>query len=128
MNRIVLIAKLALVAVVVLAAALYVGDYVSVRIRMANSKANTAFSTVTIERLLAIPLKGGRTEYELDAQQPEETLPCVRALFPHLGYMPCWYLKRKAQEAIPMFILYLKVAEYSDGLGRMRFLAPKSGE
>jgi hypothetical protein len=53
-------------------------------------------------RLLAIPLKDGKTEYEFDTQQPEVDAPCVHALFPHLGDSPCWYLQRNSQKPIPM--------------------------
>ena len=56
-------------------------------------------------RLLAIPLKSGRTEYELDARQPEVTVSCVRALFPHQGYQPCWYVRRNSQRPIPMMVM-----------------------
>src|SRR6266851_5753864 len=65
----------------------------------------TRFDSVQMERLYAIALKNGRTEYQLDARQPEVTVPCVRALFPHLGYSPCWYLRRNSQKPIPMVIL-----------------------
>jgi hypothetical protein len=58
-----------------------------------------------MDRLYAIPLKNGATEYELDARQPKETVKCVRALFPHLGYSPCWYLRQNSQKPIPMVIL-----------------------
>jgi len=81
------------------------GDYAVVRLRVAFLKLGTALDSVQMERLYAIALKNGRTEYELDAQQPEVTVTCVRALFPHLGYSPCWYLRRNSQKPIPMVIL-----------------------
>jgi hypothetical protein len=61
--------------------------------------------SVHTDRLYAIPLKNGNVEYELDARQPEVTVTCVRALFPHLGYQPCWYVRRNSQKPIPMVIL-----------------------
>jgi hypothetical protein len=76
-----------------------------IRVRMAFPKLGPALDSVRMERLYAIALKNGRTEYELDAQQPEVTVTCVRALFPHLGYSPCWYLRRNSQKPIPMVIL-----------------------
>lgn len=97
--------KRALVAVVVLAAIVYAGDYVALRLREAYPRLGTAFGSVQMERLYAIPLKNGRTEYELDARQPEVTLRCVHSLFPHLGFSPCWYLQRNSQKPIPMVIL-----------------------
>jgi hypothetical protein len=35
--------------------------------------------------------KDGKTEYE---EGDPETQTCVNSLFPHLGYSPCWYLRR----------------------------------
>jgi hypothetical protein len=95
--------------VVALLALLYSGDYIVVRLRAAFPKLGSAYDSVQVVRLYAIPLKNGRTEYELDARQPEVTLTCVRALFPHLGYDPCWYLRRNSQKPIPMLILLRKM-------------------
>jgi hypothetical protein len=95
----------ALVLVIALLALLYAGDYAVVRLRAAYPRVGSAYDSVQMVRLYAIPLKNGRTEYELDARQPEVTLTCVRALFPHLGYKPCWYLRRNSQKPIPMIIL-----------------------
>jgi hypothetical protein len=97
----------ALVLVLALFAIVYAGDYVVVRLRAAYPRLGSAYDSVQMVRMYAIPLKNGRTEYELDAQQPEVTLPCVRALFPHLGYKPCWYLRRNSQKPIPMLILIM---------------------
>jgi hypothetical protein len=94
-----------LVLVVALAAIVYAGDYAVVRLRASYPRLGNAFGSVQVVRLLAIPLKNGRTEYELDALQPEATVTCVRALFPHLGYQPCWYVRRQSQKPIPMVIL-----------------------
>lgn len=88
-----------------LLAIVYIGDYVALRVRAAFPRLGSAFDTVQMMRLYAIPLNSGKTEYELDARQPEATLTCVRALFPHLGYSPCWYLRRNSQKPIPMVIL-----------------------
>lgn len=91
--------------VVALASIVYAGDYALVRVRVANPKMGNAFDSVQVVRLLAIPLKSGKVDYELDATQPEVTVTCVRALFPHLGYQPCWYVRRQSQKPIPMVIL-----------------------
>jgi hypothetical protein len=104
-NPLISYVKRALLLIVALAALLYAGDYTLVRLRMAFPKLGPAMDTVQMGRLYAIALKNGRTEYELDAQQPEVTVTCVRALFPHLGYSPCWYLRRNSQKPIPMVIL-----------------------
>jgi hypothetical protein len=95
----------ALVLLVALVAVVFAGDYVAVRLRAAFPRLGSTFGSVQMERLYAIPLKSGRTEYELDARQPEVTVQCVHALFPHLGYSPCWYLGRNSEKPIPMIIL-----------------------
>jgi hypothetical protein len=94
--------QLAFLLVAGAALAIYSGDYLWLRLRAAYPRFGPAFSTVQMERFYAIELKGGKTEYELDARQPEVTLPCVRCLFPHLGEKPCWYLQRQSQKPIPM--------------------------
>ena len=97
--------KRILLLAVALAATVYAVDYAVVRSRVAYPRLGDAFGSVQVVRLLAIPLKNGRTEYELDALQPQVTVICVRALFPHLGYQPCWYVRRQSQKPIPMVIL-----------------------
>ena len=97
--------KRALVLAVALGTIVYVGDYAAVRLRVAYPRLGNAFASVQMVRLYAIPLKNGRIEYQLDAVQPEVTVSCVRALFPHMGYPPCWYLRRNSQKPIPMVIL-----------------------
>ncbi len=52
--------------------------------------------------VLAIPEKNGKTEYEVDAQNPEQTITCVHSFFPHSGYSPCWYVKPRINQPIPM--------------------------
>jgi len=86
----------------------YAGDYVWLRVRMIRPKPADPFESVTVTRLLAIPQKNGKTDYEIDQQKPEETLTCVHALFRHYGYSPCWYLKPHANQPIPMTMLPLR--------------------
>ncbi|MGC2526200.1 MAG: hypothetical protein WA639_00525 [Candidatus Acidiferrum sp.] len=95
-----------LIALLLAVALLYAGDYISVRVRMMNPKPNNPFETITALRVLAIGEKGGKTEYTLDQLQPRQTAVCVHSLFPHAGDPPCWYLKRKFAQPIPMS-LYL---------------------
>ena len=52
--------------------------------------------------VLAIPEKNGKTQYEVDAQNPEQTITCVHSFFPHSGYSPCWYVKPRINQPIPM--------------------------
>jgi hypothetical protein len=94
-----------LIALLVLIAAVYAVDYISVRHRAAAQKMGDPFDVVTYPHLLEIPQKGNRVEYALDAQSPMMSEACVHSLFPQSGYLPCWYVHRKAQSATPMFFL-----------------------
>jgi hypothetical protein len=94
-----------LIPAITLVAIIYFGDYLAVRLRASYPRLGTAFGSVHMDRVYAIPLKNGSVEYELDARQPEVTVTCVRALFPHLGYQPCWYVRRNSQKPIPMVVL-----------------------
>lgn len=94
--------QLAVILLASLVFAVYVCDYAWLKLRAAYPRLGQAFSSVHMTRLYAIEIKGGKTEYELDAQQPEVTLPCVRSLLSHLGQKPCWYLQRQSQKPIPM--------------------------
>jgi len=96
------LAKRILIAFVSAALLVYAGDFVSVRVRMVHPKPGNPFETVTALRILAIDEKGNKTEYSVDPLQPQQTAECVHALFPHNGDPPCWYLKRKFAQPIPM--------------------------
>ncbi len=91
-----------LVVAVVCVAALYAYDYFSVRHRLSAQKPGDPFDVVTYAHILAIPQKGNHVEYALDAVSPMKSEPCVHSMFPHFGYAPCWYVKRKAQNPTPM--------------------------
>ena len=97
-----LLLKRLLLLLLFLLVASYICDYVSVRYRISERKQGDPFDVVTYPRLLAIPQKGNRVEYTLDATSPTETDPCVHSLFPHFGYTPCWYIERKAHTPIAM--------------------------
>jgi len=88
--------QLALALVLVLAI-LYGYDFASVHRRMSAQKPDDPIDTVTYPHLLAIPQKGNKVDYELDAQSPWLTEMCVRSWFPHYGYPPCWYVQRHAK-------------------------------
>jgi len=83
-------------------AALYIGDFLSVRIRAIHPKPADPFESIKSLRVLAIPEKNGKTEYEVDVLNPEQTVTCVHSLFPHHGYSPCWYIKPRINRPIPM--------------------------
>jgi hypothetical protein len=85
---------------VVVAAALlvlvtYAGDYLSVRYRI--PKGRDPFATITVQPYYAIHQKNGKIEYDF---APPESQLCVRSLFPHLGYSPCWYVMRHTEKRI----------------------------
>jgi hypothetical protein len=82
-------------AIVVLAACAYAGDYLVVRFKIPNGR--DPFSSVTVQPYYAIHQKNGRTEYDYP---PPENQVCVRSLFPHFGYSPCWYVKRHTDKQI----------------------------
>jgi hypothetical protein len=73
----------------------YGGDYVSVRYRVL--KGRDPFTTVAIQPYYAIHEKSGKTEF--DFAQPQTEI-CVRSLFPHSGYRPCWYVNRHTEKRI----------------------------
>jgi hypothetical protein len=81
---------------------IYGGDYLSVRVRMVHPKPADPFESLKALRVLAIPEKNGRTEYEMDALNPEQIVTCVHSLFLHNGYSPCWYVKPRINQPIPM--------------------------
>ena len=94
--------KRILVSTVAALAILYVSDYLSVRIRAMHPRPADPFESIKSLRVLAIPEKNGKTEYEVDAQNPEQAVTCVHSLFPHSGFSPCWYIKPKLNKPIPM--------------------------
>jgi hypothetical protein len=88
--------RLRIVATVVLLTLFtYAGDYLSVRYKIPKNR--DPFSTVAIQPYYAIHEKNGRTEYDF---APPQTQVCVRSLFPHFGYSPCWYVKRHTDKRI----------------------------
>jgi hypothetical protein len=97
----ILFTRILVVAVAALAV-LFISDYLSVRIRAFHPKAADPFESIKALRVLAIPEKNGKTSYEVDAQNPEQTVTCVHSLFPHSGYSPCWYVKPRINQPIPM--------------------------
>ena len=94
-----------LYALLLLLGLAYGYDYASVRRRISAQKPGDPFDVVTYPRLLAIPLKGNKIDYELDAQSPKESDPCVHSVFPQYGYTPCWYVLRKSKSPKQMTIV-----------------------
>lgn len=76
-------------SVVGLAALAYGLDFAVFRIRAATNR--NAYGSVTVNHYYAILQKNGKTQLIFD---PPQAQTCVHALFPHDGWMPCWYLSR----------------------------------
>lgn len=72
----------AVLAAVVL---LYGGDYVWLKTRTQPT------GQIEVQQYYAVRLKGKKVEY-MPLESVNET--CVNSLFPHMGYVPCWYLSR----------------------------------
>jgi hypothetical protein len=83
---------LGLVSVVAL---LYLGDDLAVRLPIPRKR--DPFGQVTVYRLDTIPQKNGKVEY---APEPPAKQTCIHSLFPHMGYAPCWYLSRHAEQRV----------------------------
>ena len=91
-----------LVVVLLVIAFVFVLDYIVLRVRMLHATVTSPFERLTRNRLLAIKVKNGTYQYELDQVNPSETLTCVHSLFPHFGDQPCWYLKPRLDRPIPI--------------------------
>ena len=85
---------LAGISLVLSAAAIaYALDYGLFRYRVATNR--QAFGQVTVTRYDAVLKKNDKTEFLFN---PPEEQTCVHSLFPHAGYVPCWYLQRHAEQ------------------------------
>jgi hypothetical protein len=86
------LARISVVALITLGSvfvALYAGDYLVLRYRIAVHGPDAA--TAGVPTFYAAPLKNGRMSVYYDEPQMQT---CVRSIFPWLGYEPCWYVKR----------------------------------
>lgn len=85
---------LARIAICVLAAAaaVYAADWGVLRVRMSR---HTAFSSVPVDQFVAASLKGNKQDYYFAGTTQ---LECVRAIFPHASDLPCWWLRRHAEQ------------------------------
>jgi hypothetical protein len=82
LRRIVLAVAIGFVAV-------YAGDWAIFRLRGSPS------SKVTVNRMLVVPLKGNKKEYDYLGSGDE---PCSVSLFPQAGQTPCWRLRRNTNQ------------------------------
>ncbi|HTQ96009.1 MAG TPA: hypothetical protein VMH89_04350 [Candidatus Acidoferrum sp.] len=95
-------ARRVLLAVLALFILTYIADVAWYQLRLIIPKLGTSTGSVHRIRLLAISSKGNKVDYEIDANKPEEDVPCSRSLFPQGGNPPCWYMVRHAKDPIPM--------------------------
>jgi len=96
MESVKLVKRLALLLVGLLGL-VYAADYASVRIPIPKSR--NPYSTVTVRPYYDVGLKSGKSDfYFLDPRKQT----CVNSLFPHLGYNPCWYLRKHTHPRIQM--------------------------
>jgi len=89
--------KRALIAALLLVAAVYAGDYIQARYRIAANR--SPYGVVRVRRYYAVTMKNGKPEYFFD-QPTDQT--CLNSLFPHFGLTPCWYLKRRPTQEVKM--------------------------
>lgn len=65
-------------------AVIYLADYLAARTDPPGS--------IQVQPYFAIHLKNKRIQFNFDVPAEDET--CAQSLAPHLGLLPCWYLKR----------------------------------
>ena len=76
-------------------AVVYGGEDLSVRYQVPRGR--QVMGVVTVQRYDVIPNKNGKVEF---AFEEPVTQSCVQAAFPHMGYAPCWYLRRHSEQRI----------------------------
>jgi len=77
----------------IITALTYAVDYALFRYRSATNR--QPYGQITVTSYDAIPQKSGKTQFIF---HPPELQTCVNALFPHAGYVPCWYLQRHTEQ------------------------------
>jgi hypothetical protein len=111
------IVKRTLIGALVAVALVYAGDTLSVWYRMSKKVAGDPLMTMTTQGMIEIPHKDGRAEIVLG---DPVTQTCVRAIFPHDGYSPCWYVARQNSATTVITLVPLaRVAGWATH--RMRF-------
>lgn len=68
-------------------------DYAVFRVRLSANW--NAYGSVTVEHYYAVLQKNGKTTFTFEPPQP---WTCVNSLFPHAGFLPCWYLSRHPEQ------------------------------
>lgn len=73
---------------IVAALLLWAADWIVFRVRAAHG---SSFGAVQVQEYLSTDLKGNKTEFDFMGTRQQR---CARALFPHAGVNPCWWLRR----------------------------------
>jgi len=102
MSKLALAVRRALIALLIFLLVFYLGDFGWFELRNLAPRLGPAYGSVHRIRLLAIPGKANKVEYQIDPVRPEEDLACSHSLFPHGGTGPCWYVLRHANDPITM--------------------------
>jgi len=89
LKRVIIIALSSALGITLLA---YAVDYVLFRYRVSTNR--QPFGQFTVSSYEAVPQKSGKTQFIFN---PPEAQTCANALFPHDGYIPCWYLQRHTE-------------------------------
>jgi len=79
-----------ILGLVTAAALVYAGDYLWAKHLMSQGS-SVALGTVMVHSETDIPRKDGRVEIDID---PAEAESCIHSIFPHFGYVACWYAVR----------------------------------
>jgi len=82
-------------AIILLCALVCALDYLSLRLKIPPGR--KPFGSVIVQPYYEIHQKNGKTEYDFKDPTAET---CVNSFFPHLGYLPCWYLQRHPERKI----------------------------
>ena len=85
-----MVVRRALIVLVFLVAAIYAGDYLGLRYRMATN--HNAFGSINRTVYYSVKLKNGKTEFSSGGQQDFE---CPNTLLPQYWEKPCWLAKRQ---------------------------------
>jgi len=72
---------------------LFLADLGVFRIRVRIHR--NPYGSVMVSHYYAVLQKNGKTQFIFDPPQP---WPCVNALFPHSGSLPCWYLEKHPEQ------------------------------
>jgi hypothetical protein len=80
-----------IIALILAAAAVYAGDYAFARYKTSGANSAAGLGSVEIHRVWEVPRKDGRVEFTWD---PPESEMCIHSIFPHFGYVTCWYAAR----------------------------------